>query len=285
MFSKIFLKFNYFLDSSKFSYIYKEKDLNNFFKNTLNQETIIGLDTEFLWRDTYYPQLSLIQVKTSKGIYIMDFIQLKEKNLFLNLFAREDLVIVMNSARSDSTVISTNLEIDLKNVFDVQIAEKLLGEVNQRSYSFLVKKYTSILLKKDQTNSNWLKRPLTYNQLKYAADDVEFLIYIYKEQTKKLKKINQYERALEYSMDEVRKGFQSLSLSRIQKFKKDDSLSLDIFKWRERLAEKENIPPSRIMKDKNIKKLSHYLKNRNISDGKWIFKDKKYQDLFLKEFL
>ena len=90
--------------------------------------------------------------------------------------------------RSDSTVLSKCLNINLQNVFDVQQAEKFLTEGEIFSYSHIVKKYFEIFLEKSETNSNWLKRPLSENQIKYAADDVDYLIKIFDFQRKILKK-------------------------------------------------------------------------------------------------
>ena len=49
--------------------------------------------------------------------------------------------------------------------------------------------YFGIKLEKGETNSNWLKRPLSDSQIQYAAQDVEFLIGIYKIQKKQLNKL------------------------------------------------------------------------------------------------
>ena len=36
------------------------------------QETVVALDTEFYWRNTYYPQLCLIQIATKNTIHLID---------------------------------------------------------------------------------------------------------------------------------------------------------------------------------------------------------------------
>ena len=35
-----------------------------------------------------------------------------------------------------------------------------------------------VVLKKEETNSNWLRRPLSENQINYALDDVDYLLEI-----------------------------------------------------------------------------------------------------------
>jgi len=54
------------------------------------------------------------------------------------------------------------------------------------SYQSLVEKELGIVLEKKETRSNWLRRPLTDSQLKYASLDVEYLIHLYLEQKSKL---------------------------------------------------------------------------------------------------
>jgi ribonuclease D len=52
----------------------------------------------------------------------------------------------------------------------------------------LVEKRLGIALDKKETRSNWIRRPLTDAQLKYAALDVEYLIHLYEEQKEQLLK-------------------------------------------------------------------------------------------------
>ena len=69
-----------------------------------------------------------------------------------------------------------------------EVAEKILRDGLIQAYGKIVKNYFSIELSKGETNSNWLKRPFSNNQLSYAANDVRFLIEIHKKQIKALKK-------------------------------------------------------------------------------------------------
>ena len=75
-----------------------------------------------------------------------------------------------------------------QNVFDIQIADVLISNQGINSYAKIVSKFFYIELKKTETNSNWLKRPLTQEQLDYALEDVDYLIEIYKYQKKILSK-------------------------------------------------------------------------------------------------
>ena len=79
-----------------------------------------------------------------------------------------------------------------------------------------------------ETNSNWLKRPLTENQVIYAQDDVDYLIEIYEIQEKILKKKGLLDQAFMLSESEAILGNQPLINSRLKKrskkFSKRDKL-------------------------------------------------------------
>ena len=72
------------------------------------------------------------------------------------------------------------------NIFDTQLANSFLNGDFSISYQGLVEQELGILLNKNETRSNWLRRPLSDSQLKYAALDVEYLIHLYNQQKKEL---------------------------------------------------------------------------------------------------
>ena len=152
----------------------------------------------------------------------------------------------------------------------------------------IVKKFFNIDLKKTETNSNWLKRPLTDNQINYALDDVDFLIEIYNFQRKMLIRSGKLQHVLKESENEAFLGNQSLKILRFKKKeKKFSNRSKKIFMWREEIAEKENIPPTFIFKDKFIQKLSKIDPNDNHARNKimTIIGDTELTNRFIDNFL
>ena len=71
----------------------------------LSLEKIIGIDTEFDWRNTYFPKLSLIQISTNKKIFLIDCMKLNSLFKFQSIFEDKDIVKVFHAARSDTTVL------------------------------------------------------------------------------------------------------------------------------------------------------------------------------------
>jgi len=180
---------SFFKSKKRIIFVESLDDQNSFIEKIKNQN-ILGLDTEFDWRSTYLPVLSLIQISTSKNIFIVDFLNFKKVKTLKEILENKNILKILHSSRSDSTVMSNCLDIFINNVFDVQQAEKFISNGEIFNYGYLVQKYLGIKLEKSETNSNWLRRPLSNDQMKYAADDVNYLIEIFKAQKKSLRIIN-----------------------------------------------------------------------------------------------
>ena len=145
----------------------------------LSSVEVFAVDTEFDWRNTYFPKISLIQIATKNKIFLIDCLKLKTETVLRKYFEDKRYLKIFHSVRSDTNVLSKCLKIFTKNVYDIQIAEKIISNLEIKSYAKIVKKYFGTVLQKGETNSNWLKRPLTENQIRYAFEDVDYLIDIY----------------------------------------------------------------------------------------------------------
>ena len=221
----------------------------------LSLEKIIGIDTEFDWRTTYYPRLCLIQISTSKKIFLIDPLRLESLSNLSSVLKNKNIIKVFHAVRSDATVLFCSSGLKMSNCFDIQVAEKLISEGNIKSYAKIVLKYVNLKLNKSETNSNWLKRPFTNSQINYAANDVRYLIKIFKKQKKILKKKNAYYVVKDLTQKEVSLGSQKLYIPRLKKLKSHNKIEKDLFMWRENVAMERNVPPSYIFKDKHFKKI------------------------------
>ncbi len=216
---------------------------------------VIGIDTEFDWRNTYFPKLSLLQISTKREIFLVDCLDRKDFDIINQILESNEVLKLFHSSRSDATVLFSNLDIKTKNIFDIQIAEKLITNSDITSYAKIVQKYCFINLPKSETNSNWLKRPFSKSQIDYAAEDVDYLIDIYKKQKKILLGKNLLNQAVDLSKKEIHKGNRMLKESRMEKIKNASQRYKKIFLWREDIAIEKNVPSGFLFKDKSIKKL------------------------------
>ena len=265
MFLKRFLKSIFSSNLSFKNPIFVENKENmKLMVSELESENILAIDTEFDWRTTYHPKISLIQIASKNSIYIIDCLKINLKYLTQELFSDSTKLLIFHSVRSDATVLSSALNVYVKNVYDIQIAEKQISKKDIQAYGEIVKKYCHIKIDKEETQSNWLRRPLSENQINYAANDVRYLIPIYFLQKKILnKKLNQYSEVLKESEIQAEKGNEKLYKARLKR-KKMSSFEKKLFLWREKIAEEQNTPISYVFKDRKLKDLSNSLKSRNL---------------------
>ena len=268
-------------------YIFDQRNLF-LLEKELSNCNLFAVDTEFDWKTTYFPKVALIQISVNKTLFLVDCLKVDPKIILKKYLEDTNILKIFHSVRSDTIVLSKCFGINTQNVFDIQIADILISNESIKSYAKIVKKFFYIELKKTETNSNWLKRPLTQNQLDYALDELDFLIEIYELQRKILIKKNLLEKAFSDSEKEANLGNQSLKKLRLLKQK--DKLSkrnIEIFKWREDLAEEDNIPPAFVFKNKYLKKLSKIQSNDKSAKKKimTILGDNHLAEKFINTFL
>lgn len=285
MILKLFRNFFNHRKSIEYKIISDEQSFNLAVKK-LRSFQRISLDTEFLWRKTYFPVLSLIQIKLGNKIFIFDCIKLKKLDPLTEILEDDKILKIIHSSRSDSNVLFMSKNILIKGTFDIQVAENILDKSNEnKSYKSIVEKYCNKSLSKSETSSDWSIRPLSREQLDYASLDVIFLENIYKKQIKLLKKINQVDKAYNESEKLTKSGQKDvvdLRLNRyINKHPSVTKLEKNVFIWREKFAQELNLPPSQIIEENKIKSFRKYV---FFDDLQYLFKRDEYFDE-LKHYL
>ena len=153
----------------------------------------IALDTEFLREKTYYPKLCLLQVATPDIVACVDPLALDDLSPLLDILYDERITKVMHSGRQDMEIFFHIRGSLPAPVFDTQIAALLLGYPDQVGYGNLVKAVLGVELDKLHTRADWSLRPLTAEQVQYAADDVIYLVDIYRQMTARLAELDRLE--------------------------------------------------------------------------------------------
>ena len=146
----------------------------------------LALDTEFVRTNTFYPKLGLLQLADDSNCYLIDPLEIQDWAQFVKVLLNPECEIVMHSGGEDLTVLLTSLGAVPARFFDTQMASAYAGLGFSLSYQALVQTVTGKELPKDQTRSDWLKRPLTDLQLEYAANDVCYLLPLYRELMERL---------------------------------------------------------------------------------------------------
>lgn len=139
----------------------------------------ISLDTEFIRVSTFYPLPGLIQVCDGEGIYLLDPLLITHWDAFREILISPTIIKVLHSCSEDLIVFGCFFDCIPGPIFDTQKAAAFLGHGYSISYLNLVLCLTGVTLTKGETRSDWLQRPLTDDQLGYAALDVAYLPEIY----------------------------------------------------------------------------------------------------------
>ena len=136
--------------------------------------TTLGLDTEFMRIDTFLPRLALVQIENAGRIALVDPTTGLAPAPLAEVLADPARTIVMHSASEDLEALAT-WSCQLANLFDTQVAAAFAGLGAGLGYQKLVSQMTGIDLPKGETRSDWLRRPLSADQVEYAAQDVVHL--------------------------------------------------------------------------------------------------------------
>jgi ribonuclease D len=156
----------------------------------LKTQDCIAVDTEFVRETTYYPHIGLIQIAGDDRVACIDPLAFDAKAQLLELLSDDSITKVFHACLQDLEVLELTLGALPCPLFDTQIATAMMNEDHQISYARLVEQELDVKLPKSETRTNWLKRPLTRAQLEYAADDVRFLLSLYRQQLGELESLD-----------------------------------------------------------------------------------------------
>jgi len=217
----------------------------------------IALDTEFLREKTYYPKLCLLQIATPDIVACIDPLALADLSPLLDIIYDERITKVMHSGRQDMEIFFHLRGSLPAPVFDTQIAALLLGYPEQVGYASLVKAVLAVELDKLHTRADWSLRPLSADQLQYAADDVIYLVEIYRQMTARLAELGRIEWLAEdfaamvepalYDTPPEQAWMKVKGGNRLH----GDSLAIlqTLAQWRESTARKKDRPKGWILRD------------------------------------
>ncbi|MDC0215882.1 ribonuclease H-like domain-containing protein [Candidatus Pelagibacter sp.] len=171
----------------------------------LNLGPNVACDSEFTGLTPGKDKLCLIQLYSinSKEVHIVQLNRetYKAPNL-IRFFTDKNIKKIFHYARKDIEMIKYYLKIDVQNIECSKLQSRIArGYSDQHSYKALVKEFIGIDISKQKQSSDWGKKNLDPEQLKYSATDVIHLHKINEELTKILireNRIELYKEALKY---------------------------------------------------------------------------------------
>jgi ribonuclease D len=230
----------------------------------LGGEEFITVDTEFMREKTYYPELCLVQLAGAGDVAVVDA---QAKGIDLAplgaLLATPDVVKVFHACRQDVEIFLLRFGAVPANLFDTQVAAMVAGFGDQVGYDALVSALTGGHIDKAHRFSDWSARPLTKAQVDYAAADVTHLRAVYEKLTARLRVdgrldwVAQEMAALAdpatYRVDPDR-AWEKLKLRTNNR--RQLAIIQAIATWREREAQRVNIPRQRLVRDEQVPEIA-----------------------------
>lgn len=237
--------------------------LQTIFDSLHSHGGLLAVDTEFLREKTYNAKLCLVQLGIGDDQYCIDVLAIENLQVIADLFTDTSITKILHAARQDMEVLWQTVGVIPKPVFDSQLAAAFCGMDLQLGHTSLVLDRLGIELSKSQARTDWTRRPLSPQQLKYAAEDVAHLADLHQllaEELDRAGKFEWFEQELEdlyqtekYEMDPAL-AYQRLSggaLSLPQQY----TLKA-LAQWRESMAQTRDIPRTWVIRDDRLYELA-----------------------------
>lgn len=160
----------------------------------LSQVDAFAIDTEFHRERSYYPRLALVQIAWDGDIAIVDPLAVDVAPL-AKVF-RTGATAVLHAADQDLEVLERACGVLPERIFDTQLSAGFLG-YSSPSLLTLVESILKVRLVKGDQLTDWTRRPLTPDQLSYAAGDVAWLLEIRDRISERLDELGRIEWAVQ----------------------------------------------------------------------------------------
>jgi ribonuclease D len=145
------------------------------FVDRLKDEPQLSVDTESNSLHAYQEQVCLIQFSVPTADFLVDSILLENLDPLAPVFASDKIEKIFHAAEYDLICLKRDFGYQFSNLFDTQIAARILGWKRVGLGSILEDQFNVRMNKKFQ-RANWKERPLSSEMMLYAQLDTHFLI-------------------------------------------------------------------------------------------------------------
>lgn len=233
------------------------------------QQGQVAIDTEFQRTDTFYPIPGLIQVGSEGQAYLIDPQAITDFSPLVDLLNDEKVLKLVHAGSEDLELFAHSFGAVPRPLFDTQTACAFLGLGLSVGYQRLLSTLFGLEVDKQETRSDWLQRPLTESQCRYAAEDVVFLELIYQRLLPRL----EAESKLDWVLEECARAADEallppdldgyyLRFKQAWKLRPEQLAVLyTLSGWREREARDRDIPRNFVLHNSSLQSMATRLPN------------------------
>ena len=152
----------------------------------IRTEPTLALDTEYDSFRYFRERLCLLQVQTGGKSWLIDPLADLDLSFFGDVFNNPKILKIFHAGDNDIRILKRDYAFSFRNIFDTHRAASLLG-FHRLALSTLLESLLGITLEKKMQRSRWDMRPLSEEQLDYAALDTAFLPALYRKLEQELR--------------------------------------------------------------------------------------------------
>jgi ribonuclease D len=216
----------------------------------------VAFDTEFVSESTYRPALGLLQFATESETCAVDPLELDDLTPWWEIMADNQTDVIVHGGQAEIRFCLQALGRPPARLFDIQVAEGFRSRSYPLSYSAIVNRVLNRRVDGSQTRTDWTRRPLSEDQLRYAVEDVTHVLEIHNRQCSWLTERNRLDWAtaeMQRLVDDIAADGKTRPWERISGVHKLSRRELAILQqladWREDSAAERNRPVRRVMRD------------------------------------
>ncbi|MEE3234636.1 MAG: ribonuclease D [Candidatus Latescibacterota bacterium] len=226
----------------------------------------IAIDTEFVWNRTYYPRLGVIQLGINENdCHLIDAGAIVDLSALGKLISDPDIEKILHDAQQDLAIIHRATGAFPRNIFDTRCAAGIAGIGSTCSLASLIEEILGLTLDKSETRTDWLKRPLTDKQIRYAIEDISYLHAIREKLIKRIaemgrsdwltEELSNYDEPSLYKERDPRLQYERVK-GVGRSAPRERAIIRELASWREEEARRRDRPRNYILADEVILKLA-----------------------------
>ena len=241
-----------------FNFIKSDADLEQACTG-LSMEKIIGVDLEADSMHCFKEKICLIQIAAQDRAFLVDPFLIQNFSPFVALLEEKNIIKVFHGADFDVRSLDRELQVEIENLFDTEIACRFLN-IRERGLAALLQENFDVYVDKKFQKIDWAQRPLAETMIAYSIGDVAHLIELHAILCERLEKMGRISWAQEEFEVQARVKYESNhQLPLFKRFKgagKMDNRSLavleNLLQVRMDIAEKKDQPLFKNMSAQSI---------------------------------
>lgn len=217
----------------------------------------LAVDTESNSFYAYHERLCVLQISTAHADYVIDTFPAGDLSPLAEVFANPGIEKIFHAAQEDIRLLKRTLGCPVENIFDTMVAARIAGW-KEVGLAACLKNHFHVILNKKLQRSDWGRRPLSREQIEYAAKDTHWLVRLRELLHQELLRLGRLEEALEQfnhiaQVETPRKEFDPEAFRKLKGARELDPRGLavlrELFLYREERARAINRPVFMVLPD------------------------------------